>query len=157
MSRIKTVIVCITLKALMFIATPIWAEGEVLLKQYDDGSVYQGTFKNGVRHGFATYTSPDGFSYTGEWINGEIEGQGKAKYPNGSIYTGKFSKSEPNGIGKIEFIDGGNYEGEWLNGIIQGTGTAKYSNGSIYVGEFKEAKQHGQGDLTTLTGIKYSI
>ena len=122
MSRIKTLIVCITLKALMLVATPIWAENEIILKQYDDGSVYEGTFKNGIRNGLATYTSPNGFSYTGEWLDGEIEGYGKAKYPNGSIYTGQFFKGEPNGNGKIEFTDGGNYEGEWFNGKILGTG-----------------------------------
>ena len=33
MSRIKTLIVCITLKALMFVATPIWAENKVILKK----------------------------------------------------------------------------------------------------------------------------
>ena len=113
MSRIKTLIVCITLKALMFVATPIWAENKVILKQYDDGSIYEGTFKNGVRHGLATYTSPNGFTYTGYWIDGEIEGRGKAKYPNGSIYSGQFFNGEPNGNGKIEFNDGGVYEGEW--------------------------------------------
>ena len=133
MSTIKTIIVCITLKALALTATPIWAENEVILKQYDDGSVYQGTFRDGIRHGIASYISSNGFSYTGDWIDGEIEGQGEAKYPNGSIYIGQFSKGEPNGKGKIKFRDGGSYEGEWFNGKIIGNGTAKYANGSTYV------------------------
>ena len=47
MSRIKTLIVCITLKALMFVATPMWAENKVILKQYDDGSIYVAQWASG--------------------------------------------------------------------------------------------------------------
>ena len=68
-------------------ANSVWAQdGEVVTKQYDDGSVYEGTFLNGRQHGTGTYRLPSGFEYTGEWAEGEITGQGTARYPNGSIY-----------------------------------------------------------------------
>ena len=46
------------------------AMAEVQIKQYADGSVYEGTFENGRQHGTGTYRLPDGYEYSGEWVNG---------------------------------------------------------------------------------------
>ena len=80
---------------------------QVVTKQYDDGSVYEGTFKNGRQDGTGTYTLPNGYIYTGAWVDGQIKGQGTARYPNGSVYEGSFEKGKPVGTGKITFPDGG--------------------------------------------------
>ena len=48
---------------------------EVVTKQYDDGGVYEGTFRDGKQHGTGTYRLPNGYVYNGEWIDGEIKGQ----------------------------------------------------------------------------------
>jgi hypothetical protein len=53
-------------------------DAQVLTKQYDDGGVYEGTFRGGVQHGIGTYKLPNGYEYSGEWIDGEIKGQGVA-------------------------------------------------------------------------------
>ena len=74
---------------------------EVLRKQYDDGSIYEGTFKDGRQDGTGTYKLPNGFEYTGDWVAGEIAGTGKATYPNGSFYVGQFAKGKPDGMGKM--------------------------------------------------------
>ena len=66
--------------------------GPVLTKQYDDGGVYEGTFRGGLQHGTGTYRLPNGYEYSGDWVDGEIKGQGIARFPNGSIYEGHFSK-----------------------------------------------------------------
>ena len=58
-------------------------DGEIITKQYDDGSVYEGTFLNGRQHGTGTYKLPSGFEYSGDWVEGEITGRGTAGYPNG--------------------------------------------------------------------------
>ncbi len=60
----------------------------MIAKQYDDGSVYEGTFKDGRQDGIGTYRLPNGYEYTGEWVAGEIRGQGTARFPNGSVYEG---------------------------------------------------------------------
>ena len=52
--------------------------GAVELKQYEDGGVYEGTFQNGKQHGIGTYRLPNGYEYTGAWVDGEIRGQGTA-------------------------------------------------------------------------------
>jgi len=48
-------------------------------KQYEDGGVYTGAFKEGLRHGQGTFTLPNGYEYSGAWIDGEIKGQGTAR------------------------------------------------------------------------------
>ena len=94
--------------ALALIGTAALSQ-EVVTKQYDDGSVYEGTFRNGRQDGTGTYTLPNGYSYSGTWVDGEILGQGVARYPNGSVYEGLFEKGKPVGHGKITFPDGGTY------------------------------------------------
>ena len=74
-------------------------DAEVQTKQYDDGGIYEGTFKDGLQHGTGTYTLPNGYQYTGEWVEGEIRGKGVARFPNGSVYEGEFARGKPNGIG----------------------------------------------------------
>ena len=74
-------------------------DASMVTKQYDDGGIYEGTFKNGLQHGKGTYSLPNGYKYTGEWVEGEIRGQGVAVFPNGSIYEGSFVKGKPEGLG----------------------------------------------------------
>ena len=119
--------------------------GPVQTKQYDDGSVYVGTFVDGVQEGTGTYTLPSGYEYSGEWVKGEIKGLGRARYPNGSIYVGAFSEGKPQGRGKITFGDGGSYEGIWQNGKMTGEGEARYANGAVYRGGFKDGVHDGKG------------
>ena len=76
-------------------------EDVVVTKQYDDGGMYEGTFKNGLQHGIGTYRLPNGYEYSGEWVDGQILGVGVAKFPNGSVYEGNFIKGKPEGSGKI--------------------------------------------------------
>ena len=89
----------------VFLSMALWSTAvvaqDVQTKQYDDGGIYEGSFRNGLQHGQGTYTLPNGFEYSGEWVDGEMRGQGTARYPNGSIYVGAFAKGKPEGFGKI--------------------------------------------------------
>ena len=79
-------------------ATPAFAQsGDVAVKQYDSGGVYEGEFKDGRQHGKGTFTLPGGYEYTGDWVDGRIEGIGVVKYPNGSVYEGSFKDGAPDG------------------------------------------------------------
>ena len=95
--------------ALCLAAAPMGAlaqDGQVQTKQYDDGGIYEGSFRGGLQHGEGTYRLPNGYEYTGAWDDGEIKGEGVARFPNGSVYQGNFSKGKPDGFGKITFADG---------------------------------------------------
>jgi hypothetical protein len=128
---------------------------EVLRKQYDDGSIYEGTFKDGRQDGTGTYKLPNGFEYTGDWVAGEIVGTGKATYPNGSFYVGQFAKGKPDGIGKMTFSDGSTYDGTWIDGAMTGQGQSTYASGASYTGGFVAGKHDGQGVMIDPDGTVY--
>lgn len=87
--RVRSLIFCLALLPGMVFAQ----SGSVLTKQYDDGGIYEGTFRGGLQHGTGTYRLPNGYEYVGDWVDGEIKGEGVASFPNGSIYTGAFSQA----------------------------------------------------------------
>ncbi|NCU20908.1 2-isopropylmalate synthase, partial [Candidatus Falkowbacteria bacterium] len=81
---------------------PSGAQAEApVLKQYDDGGFYEGSFLNGKQHGQGRYRLPNGYDYEGEWVAGEISGTGRAKFPDGSVYEGQFVRGLPEGRGRI--------------------------------------------------------
>ena len=63
MNKIATGSIALVLSALL---SPAFAQDNaVSTKQYDDGGIYKGTFRNGVQHGTGTYTLPNGYEYSG--------------------------------------------------------------------------------------------
>ena len=133
----------------------IAAAQEVISKQYDDGSIYEGTFKDGRQDGTGTYKLANGYEYTGEWVAGEIKGAGTARFPNGSVYVGLFVAGKPQGKGKITFADGGTYDGDWADGKMTGIGVAHYANGAVYTGAFIDGVHDGKGVIENPGGYRY--
>ena len=122
-----------SLVVLMFILqNPVAALAQDQVKQYDEGSVYEGSFKNGLRNGLGKYTMPDGFTYEGEWKDDQIQGKGVARYPTGQIFEGSFEQGVPDGEGTMTFSDGTKYEGSWLDGKMEGDGVLSMTDGSIF-------------------------
>ena len=145
-----------TVIAITLLPGAMFAQGTTLgSKQFDNGGVYEGAFRNGLQHGQGTFRMPNGYEYTGDWVDGEIMGQGVARFANGSVYEGSFAKGKPEGLGKITYVDGGTYEGSWLAGKITGQGVAIYANGARYEGGFREALHHGRGVLVNPDGYVY--
>ena len=89
-----------------------------------DGTVYTGSFVDGLRDGTGKITMPDGFTYDGQWSGGEIEGTGTATYPNGDIYEGAFEGGKRQGQGTMRYKSGEEVSGQWVNGALQEAGTA---------------------------------
>jgi len=120
---------------------------------YDDGSSYEGTFKDGKRDGNGTYTYASGSVYTGSWSEDEKNGTGKMQYPNGGWYEGTWSNGEKTGTatGK-EIYDNGSYEGAFLNGKRHGQGTYTWSNGDKYSGQWSNGSRTGYGTYTWANG-----
>lgn len=55
--RLTALVISVALTSAL--ASP--ARAQVSTKQYDDGGVYEGTFKNGLQHGTGTYRLPNGY------------------------------------------------------------------------------------------------
>lgn len=130
--------------------------------KYKNGDIYIGFSKQGIRHGPGFFTKADGFTISGNWVEGSLEGLVSGKGKRGDInFRGRFENDELKEISYMEALGNSQLsefglikvEGE---NIENGRVTAQYSNGDTYSGQFKELFRHGKGVLTTSDGTKYN-
>ena len=64
------------------------------------------------------------YKYEGSYVNGKLEGEGKAYYhDDGNYIEGTFKNGLFHGYGKSYFKNGKvEYEGEWIDGYYHGKG-----------------------------------
>jgi hypothetical protein len=62
------------------------------IETFDNGDIYEGGFKDGLKHGRGTLTTRNNRSYEGDWKNDKPHGFGINTFPNGKIYTGNLIK-----------------------------------------------------------------
>ena len=65
--------------------------------------------------GHHSYTYISGTVYEGDWLGGFRHGQGKATWPEGSTYEGEWNYGYPFGLGKFTHSDGEVFVGTWIN------------------------------------------
>ena len=84
---------------------------------------YTGSFINGVPNGQGKWEKPDGSWYEGNFKDGVEHGRGTLRQNGGLRYTGNFTNGYPNGTFKIE---------RWtLMGLAKDTWTAEYKDGNL--------------------------
>ena len=64
--------------------------GDDGVMKYKDGSVYDGVWEKGHRHGFGIFNEPSGAEYCGNWRLDQRHGQGRQKMADGGIYEGTY-------------------------------------------------------------------
>ena len=111
---------------------------------WNDGTYYEGEWRDGDMHGHGKRTFDDGAYYIGDFVHDECHGRGKYVYDDGTYYEGEWRDGEKHGNGKYTG-DGWSYEGEFRNGDFNGYGTKRYANGNYYVGYFSNDQFHGKG------------
>ena len=113
--------------------------------KYDNG-IYEGNFKNGLRHGKGIYKWTVGSSYDGDFKNGKKEGNGIYYYSDGWKHIGEFIDGKLTGKAK-QYNEKGKliFEGYFVKGKLNGYGTSYFTSGGKYVGEFLNGKKHGYG------------
>lgn len=139
----------------------------------NSGTIYQGNFKNGKRHGkgtmlfqhgtiFMGYFDDDLFDkkgaisdpkywYVGEWEKGICKGHGvycmfDDEDPSlKTIYDGMFEDNARHGRGKETYPDGSVYEGQYINNFKTGRGKFIWKEGATYEGDFVDNNIHGFG------------
>lgn len=95
-----------------------------------EGTIYEGSFKNGKRNGQGKSTAANGLLYEGEWKDNKKDGKGKATYA----------------VKGYDFANRNwSYEGTWKKDSIDGKGLYIYGDGSYYIGEVKDNKREGKG------------
>lgn len=127
----------------------IEGKGKLLLP---DGSLYEGNFKDETFHGRGKMVYEDGSTYIGDWSFGYREGQGSLVYPDGTEYLGEFEGDEIHGEGSMVLSSGESYSGSWEHGQTSGFGAINRLDGSVYLGMNKEGTRHGSGMIVWESG-----
>ncbi|XP_070241176.1 MORN repeat-containing protein 1 isoform X1 [Bos mutus] len=117
---------------------------------------YEGEWRGGKKHGRGKLLFKDGSYYEGDFVDGEITGEGCRHWAlTGNTYTGQFVLGEPQGHGIMKYQAGGHYEGELFRGLREGHGCLVDADGQVYWGSFHDNKRHGQGQMVFRNGDKY--
>lgn len=113
---------------------------------YNDGSMYDGGWLRGKRHGqgSAVEGTASGWKYSGEWLEDKPHGLGRGEHKSGGIYQGEWRDGKRHGHGVWCAPDGENYCGDWIAGVRHGHG--KWSFHSFaYTGDWVDGEFHGTG------------
>ena len=126
--------------------------------KYKDGSVYEGSFFNGLPHGHGLLKYADGKTmYLGDFREGKKDGVGLHHYANGDRYSGGFVLGKRHGKGEAQYASGALYRGLWHKDKRHDKcGYYNFSNGDQYTGEFYHGTMHGNGEMAFKNGNKYS-
>ena len=139
----------------------------IMTEKYENGDVYEGEEKDGIRHGIGRYYHADGAIYEGEWKDDLIHGIGRYYYPDGAAenvlcengkIVGSTKETLPQSEIRIHSIGYDNddlYHGNMKDGKRNGRGTMHYADRRKYVGQWKDNYKHGQGTFFWADGHKY--
>jgi len=109
---------------------PALAEGE---EEQKPGTVYEGDFKSGMKHGKGVLKCEDGSEYRGDFKDGVKSGQGVYYYANGDSYLGEWANDVRHGKGTYSFAKCKSiYSGNWENGSLK-KGFWKLADGTTQV------------------------
>ena len=104
-----------TFFTLLLIGFAVSSYGQIIeTRNYSDGSVYVGEFKDGERSGQGTFTFTDGNVYVGEFEDGQFNGQGTLTDVDGDVYVGELKDGQLNGQGTFIYENGTVENGIWL-------------------------------------------
>ena len=139
-------------------STDIWNDDEI----YDE-EVSEACLNGDCKNGYGVAVFDDGSNYEGYWKNGYFSGQGVFSDADGSRYEGEFLKGYYNGFGTLTSPDGTQKSGLWeknryigelnvnnVQGCVSGNcdngyGIMVYEDHGLYAGEFKNGMSHGNG------------
>lgn len=101
---------------------------------------YNGALLGDLFAGKGDFEFLSGETYTGDWQNSHMSGEGVVTFPNIGSYTGELKESKRSGQGVFVWLSGDVYEGNWENDAMSGKGKYTFSNGGIFDGTFENNK-----------------
>ena len=116
--------------------------GEII---WENGDRYSGNFFNGNRDGEGTLWFADKSEYSGSWSCNLMHGRGTRRFSNGDVYTGEYKDGKRCGFGKLFFKSGALYVGNWKDDLVHGKGKYFFTNGKCFEGTFRDGTRHGKG------------
>ena len=121
---------------------------------YTSGNQFYGKFQEGVPS-IGIMLDSDGTIFRGTFKDGLLKGEGMVQWANGDIYEGDFQEGVRTGRGIIKWANGVIYEGDFLSDQLHGEGTMIWPDGTIYDGDWKDGKREGTGITTLPNKQKY--
>lgn len=124
--------------------------------EYENGRVYEGSWKADLRNGQGFEKYANGNHYSGHFLDGKAHGQGYYKWANGEFYNGEWNQGQKDGYGEWQSHEGETYIGDWKKGVADGNGCYTWSNGDKYDGEWLKCLKHGKGHDLFANGDSYT-
>ena len=121
-------------------------------ENYEGGSKFVGTFKNGVRLK-GTFTWADGDRFEGDFKDGKMS-NGVYYYKTGNKFSGSFDSNEERENGTFYWPDGDRFEGDFKNGKIS-NGVYYYKTGDKFSGSFDSNEKMSYGVYYYTDGDRY--
>ena len=121
-------------------------------ENYEGGSKFVGTFKNGVRLK-GTFTWADGDRFEGDFKDGKMS-NGVYYYKTGNKFSGNFDSNEERENGTFYWPDGDRFEGDFKNGKIS-NGVYYYKTGDKFSGSFDSNEKRSYGVYYYTDGDRY--
>lgn len=124
---------------------------------YKNGYKYQGTFENGLKHGFGILSAKNNQEiYVGEWEIGKFQGDGLFLNP---VFLESSEEELSNFAEEIHYNELRNltknwirYEGGFFEGKMHGFGTLLMRNQEKFRGNFVNGRIHGEGSYYRRNG-----
>lgn len=92
--------------------------------------------------------------YSGNFVQGKMEGKGRQAYHNGEHFEGTFVAGRSRGQGVQWYANGDRYEGDFQDWKTTVKGTLFKKNGDRYEGEFRNGQMNGNGVLIGADGTR---
>lgn len=122
---------------------------------YNNGTWFEGQFKDGQPEGRGEWHGPNGLVYVGDFRAGLFHGQGLLSYGNGTTYEGGFAHNQFEGEGTLR-QGGATYRGQFHNDRYHGFGNLEWPDGSNHQGRFNAGQPDGEGVRTDEAGNRFS-
>ena len=113
-------------------------------KTYKSGAYYEGTYRDGKINGELTYVDSDGCSTVGIWENGNWNGRCRKTNVDGSVTEGTRKDGVWEGHFKKTCKDGAYWEGTYISGKTSGELTYVNSKGYSTVGIWENDNWNGK-------------
>jgi hypothetical protein len=141
------------------------ANERLLLFKFDDGSVYDGRWRDAKFWGFGTYMTENGDKYEGSFVNGVKDGVGTMRLNNGEIYEGKWKNNKRHGKGMrtglllVSVAESRAAQSQYQPAMRNVAGTVVYAGKTLatkFTGMFENDQMHGPGKMFFSTGDRMS-
>ena len=135
----------------------IWIKGNIIFGRifFPNGDIYEGEMKNSVPDGKGKISFSNGENYIGDFVLGEMTGNGTFIFADKTIYKGGIKNGVFNNEGILKWNNGTEYHGYFVDSLLCGKGKIFNIQGEEYDGDFDKNEFNGHGIYLFNNGDQY--